>query len=160
MEFVPDHLVGVIDRTHVIRRKAILDAHPEIRKLFVHDKVTALITAVLVVSQCLIAAGMGILGPSYWWLSILLAYCVGAFANHTLFVTIHEAIHNTVFDDPALNKLNAILADLPNCIPTAMAFRCYHLRHHSHLNSYRHDADVPSDWESRIVKNIWWRKAL
>ena len=63
-------------------------------------------------------------------------------------MTIHEAIHNTVFGDPTLNKLNALFfADLPGV---------FRLRWHSaaicgtiHLNSYRHDADVPSDWDSR-----------
>ena len=65
-----------------------------------------------------------------------------------------------MFASPTLNKLNAILADLPNTVTTAMGFRCYHLKHHSHMSAYDYDADVPGDLEARIVGNVWWRKAL
>jgi sphingolipid delta-4 desaturase len=58
-----------------------------------------------------------------------------------------------------LNKLTAILADLPNGFPTAMGFRAYHIKHHSHLSTYDYDADVPSDWEARLVGNRWYMKA-
>ena len=63
-----------------------------------------------------------------------------------MFVIIHDSIHNAVFASPFPTKLNAILADPPNAFPTAMGFRCYHVKHHSHLSSYDYDADVPSDW--------------
>lgn len=149
-----------VDRSHVLRRQAILAAHPEVRELFVRDIRTFWITVGLFVGQCMLAAWMGRLGIHYWWAAILLAYCVGAFANHAMFVVIHDSIHNAVFAHPALNKLNAILADLPNTFPTAMGFRCYHIKHHSHLSAYDFDADVPSDWEAKIVANIWWRKAV
>ena len=149
-----------IDRSHVLRRRAILDAHPEVRDLFVRDIRTFWITFGIFVGQCLVAAWMGHLGMHYWWATLILAYCVGAFANHAMFVIIHDSIHNAVFASPFLNKLNAILADLPNAFPTAMGFRCYHVKHHSHLSAYDYDADVPSDWEANLVGNVWWRKAL
>ena len=149
-----------IDRSHVLRRQAILAAHPEVRGLFGRDIRTFWLTVGVFAGQCGLAAWMGRLGLSYWGAAILLAYCVGAFANHAMFVIIHDSIHNAVFAEPALNKLNAILADLPNTFPTAMGFRCYHIKHHSHLSAYDFDADVPSDWEAKIVANIWWRKAL
>lgn len=149
-----------IDRSHVVRRQAILAAHPEIRGLFVRDILTFWITVALFLLQVGLAAWLGGLGMSYWWATILVAYCVGAFANHAMFVIIHDSIHNAVFKSPFLNKLNAILADLPNAFPTAMGFRCYHIKHHSHLSSYDYDADVPSDWEAKLVGNVWWRKAV
>jgi sphingolipid delta-4 desaturase len=149
-----------VDRSHVLRRRAILAAHPEVRDLFVRDIRTFWMTVGIFLGQCAIAAGMGRLGAHYWCVSVILAYCIGAFANHAMFVIIHDSIHNVVFERPSLNKLNAILADLPNTFPTAMGFRCYHIKHHSHLSSYDYDADVPSDWEARIVSNVWWRKAL
>lgn len=148
------------DRSHVERRRAILASHPEVRTLFVRDVKTFFITAAVFLLQTAIAAWMGWLGLSYWWLMLIVAYAVGAFANHAMFVIIHDSIHNAVFDNPTLNKLNAILADLPNGFPTAMGFRCYHIKHHSHLSAYDYDADVPGEWEARLVGNIWWRKAL
>jgi sphingolipid delta-4 desaturase len=143
-----------------LRRRAILAAHPEVQDLFVGDVRTFWITIGIFVGQCGLAAWIGHLGVQYWWAAVILAYCIGAFANHAMYVIIHDSIHNAVFAHPTLNKLNAILADLPNSFPTAMGFRCYHIKHHSHLSSYDYDADVPSDWEANLVGDVWWRKAL
>lgn len=147
------------DRSHVERRRLILEKYPQVRELFGRDPVTFKITAGIFAGQFVIAAVMGWLGLSYWWLSLLLAICVGAFANHANFVIIHDAIHNCVFEDPLANKWTAILADLPNGFPTAMGFRCYHIKHHSHLSAYDYDADIPSQWEVEWVGNSAWRKA-
>ncbi|MCC3245235.1 fatty acid desaturase [Methylocystis sp. WRRC1] len=147
------------DRSHVERRRLILEKYPQVRELFGKDPVTFKITAGIFVGQLVIAAWLGWLGLSYWWLSLLMAICVGAFANHANFVIIHDAIHNCVFDNPLANKWTAILADLPNAFPTAMGFRCYHIKHHSHLSAYDYDADIPSQWEVEWVGNSTWRKA-
>jgi len=147
------------DRSHVERRRQILEKYPQVKDLFGRDEVTFKITAGLFALQMVIAAILGALGLSYWWLTVILAICVGAFANHANFVIIHDAIHNCVFENPTLNKWTAILADLPNGFPTAMGFRCYHIKHHSHLSAYDYDADVPSHWEVEWVGNSTWRKA-
>ena len=147
------------DRSHVERRRLILEKYPHVRDLFGKDPLTFKITAGIFVGQLLIAAWLGYLGLSYWWLSLLMATCVGAFANHANFVVIHDAIHNCVFENPLANKWVAILADLPNAFPTAMGFRCYHIKHHSHLSAYDYDADIPSHWEVEWVGNSTWRKA-
>ena len=110
--------------------------------------------------QIAIASGLGGLGLDAWPLSLLLAVCVGAFAHHANHVVVHDAIHNLVFEKQSHNKWTAILADLPNCIPSAMGFRCYHLKHHAQLSAYDYDPDVPSHWEVRLVGNSAWRKAV
>lgn len=148
------------DRSHVERRQQILEKYPQVKELFGRDPVTFKITAGIFAGQMLIAAVLGGLGLSYWWLTLLLAVCIGAFANHANFVIIHDAIHNCVFENPVANKWTAILADLPNAFPTAMGFRCYHVKHHSHLSAYDYDADVPSHWEVEWVGNSTWRKAV
>ena len=51
------------------------------------------------------------------------------------------------------------LEKMPNAFPTAMGFRSYHMKHHSHLSTYDYDADVPSDWEARLVGNRSYMKA-
>jgi len=43
---------------------------------------TALIAVSIVLMQTAIAFGMGQLGFGYWWVSLLIAFCVGAFGNH------------------------------------------------------------------------------
>ncbi|HEV7910302.1 MAG TPA: fatty acid desaturase, partial [Methylocella sp.] len=139
-----------IKRPHPPRRRAILAAHPEAAGLIGHDQWTAVITLAVVAGQTSIAALLGNLGPAYWWAALAAAFCIGAFANHAMFVVIHDATHNCIFKSNVLNKWAAILADLPNTCPTAMGFRCYHMKHHSHLGDYDYDADLPSHWEARL----------
>ncbi len=148
------------DRSHIERRRLILQKYPQVKTLFTKDDITFKIAVGTLALQLAIAAIMGWLGLSYWWVSLALAICVGAFANHANFVIIHDAIHNCVFESTLANKWTAILADLPNAVPTAMSFRCYHIKHHSHLSAYDYDADVPSHWEAEWVGNSTWRKAL
>ncbi len=144
------YIPTALPRPHPLRRRAILAAHPEVASLIGQDPWTAVITLGVVAGQTAIAAAFGYLGPSYWWATLLAAICAGAFANHAMFVVIHDATHNCIFKSNTLNKWAAILADLPNTLPTAMGFRCYHMKHHSHLGDYDYDADLPSHWEARF----------
>jgi sphingolipid delta-4 desaturase len=148
------------EQPHPARARAIIKAHPEVRRLMVRNPHTALIALGVVVLQTAIAYVMGRLGFSYWWFSLLVAYCVGAFANHCNYVIIHDATHNLILHRSSWNKLIGILADLPNLTPGAMGFRVYHLKHHSHQGDYEYDADLANHWEARLVGNIWYRKAL
>src|SRR3954465_13168443 len=148
------------DQPHPGRTRAILKAHPEIRELMGRNPFTALIAVVIVAGQTGIACAMGRLGGSYWWLSLIVAYGVGAFANHCTYVIIHDATHNLVFRSRILNKLVAIVADLPNLLPAAVSFGIYHLKHHAHQGHYEVDADIPNQWEARLVGNKSYRKAL
>lgn len=148
------------EHPHGPRARAILSAHPEVRTLMTRNPWTGAIILAIVLGQTAIAFAMGKLGLSYWWLSLVLAYLVGAFANHCNYVAIHEATHNLIFQNKSLNKLFGILADLPNLNPGAMGFRVYHLKHHSHQGDYEWDADLANHWEARLVGNRWWRKMI
>ncbi len=148
------------DQPHPERTRALLKAHPEVRQLMARNPYTALIAFSVVGLQTGLAFWMGKLGMEYWWLSLLLAYFVGSFANHTNYVVIHDAVHNLIFRNKNLNRFIAIMADLPNLGPGAMAFRVYHLQHHAHQGDYETDADLPNHWEARLVGNHWYRKAI
>jgi sphingolipid 4-desaturase/C4-monooxygenase len=148
------------EQPHPARARAIVKAHPEVRQLMVRNPWTGLIALSIVSVQTAIAFGMGRLGFYYWWLSLLVAYFVGAFANHANYVIIHDATHNLIFRRKSWNIFVAILADLPNLTPGAMGFRVYHLKHHSHQGDYEYDADLANHWEARLVGNVWYRKAL
>lgn len=148
------------DQPHPERTRAIIKAHPEVRSLFGRNPWTALIAFAVVAGQSAIAYGIGRLGWSYWWLSLLLAYTIGAFANHAMYVVIHDSIHNLVFRNKTLNKFVAILADLTNLVPGAIGFGVYHLKHHTHQGDYDLDADLASRWEARLIGNKWYRKAI
>ena len=138
----------------------ILAAHPEIRGLFGENQWTLALIVGVVALQTGIAAGMGRLGIDGWWVALIVAWCVGAFANHALYVMIHEATHNLVFRRRSPNRWAALLADLPNVFPAAMGFRVYHLQHHAHQGDYHLDADIANRWEARLVGRSPIGKAL
>jgi len=148
------------DQPHPSRARALVKAHPEVRQLMVRNPYTALIALSIVVTQTAIAYWTGTLGFGFWWLSLLIAYCIGAFGNHANYVIIHDATHNLIFRSKSWNKMVCVLADLPNLAPGAMGFRVYHLKHHSHQGDYEYDADLANHWEARLVGNKWYRKAL
>ena len=149
-----------VNQPHPERTRAILKTHPEVRSLFGRNPFTALIALSIVGLQFGIAYGMGRMGWSYWWLSLLVAYGVGAFANHCMYVVIHDSIHNLVFRNKTLNRFVAILADLTNLVPGAIGFGVYHLKHHTHQGDYELDADIASRWEARLIGDKWYRKAI
>ena len=50
--------------------------------------------------------------------------------------------------------------DLPNLLPAAISFGIYHLKHHAHQGHYEVDADIPNQWEARLVGDKWYGKAI
>ena len=148
------------DQPHPARTRAILRAHPEVRQLIGRNPFTGAIMLLVFSTQTSIAFVMGRFGWSYWWLSLLIAFCLGAFLNHSMYVVIHDATHNLVFKRRSWNKLVAIFADLPNLLPGAIGFGVYHLQHHAHQGDYDSDADMPNRWEARLIGNKWYPKAL
>ena len=80
-------------RFHRERRAAILREQPEIKRLFGPDPRTAWFATAVVCGQFAIAAA--VTGHS-WWVILIAAYFVGAFATHYLNVVMHECSHNLV----------------------------------------------------------------
>ena len=149
-----------LDQPHPERARAILRAHPEVRQLIGRNPFTAAIMLAVFSIQTAIAFAMGRLGWNYWWLSLLIAFCLGAFLNHCMYVIIHDATHNLIFRSKSWNKMVAIIADLPNLMPGAIGFGVYHLQHHAHQGDHDCDADIANRWEARLIGNKWYRKAL
>lgn len=148
------------NQPHPARCKAMIQKYPQIQTLIGNNPYTFGILLFVVGLQFSLAWYVGTLGSSYWWATVLLAYFIGAFANHSLFVIIHDATHNLIFRNTTLNRLTAIIADLPNVVPSAMGFRIYHLKHHAHQGDHNYDADLASHWEARLVGNSALGKAL
>jgi len=145
------------DRYHRERRAAILRERPEVKELYGHSPGVAALAAIVVAGQLALAAA---LAQQPWWIAVLAAIAIGAFATHFLNVVIHECSHNLVFRSPHLNRACAILANLPAVVPSAMAFRHYHLLHHRFLGQRGLDADATPAWEVNLVGHGWPRKAL
>ncbi len=142
---------------HKKRTKEIINKHPEIRALIGRNPYTILVIALCVAVQLTLAV---VLKESPWWLIIVLSYCVGAFACHTLFVCIHECAHNLLFKNRILNTLSGILANLPLVFPSSVSFQKYHLKHHSYQGVEELDADMPFRWEAKLIDNSTLGKAL
>jgi sphingolipid 4-desaturase/C4-monooxygenase len=142
---------------HRQRARAILARHPEVRQLMGQNPASALWVVGLVALQWLAAY---LVSDWSWLLIFVAAYLFGAFVNHALYVLIHECTHNLVFRKKAHNNYLGMLCDFALALPSAMAFRKYHLLHHQHLGEYEMDPDIVCHTEGRLVRDSAWRKAL
>ncbi len=142
---------------HRLRTKAIVTAHPEVRQLITKNPATALIIVACVVFQVVMAY---FLQAQSWWLIVALAWLIGAFPSHTLFVCIHEAAHHLIFRTRSWNIYAGIFANLPTLLPSAISFKNYHIKHHCFQGVHELDADLPSHWEARLINNYSIGKAL
>jgi sphingolipid delta-4 desaturase len=150
---------------HARRRREILDAHPEIRALFGHDRRTALVTYGVVAGQLAIAfvfqrlADQGSPWASFWVIAAM-AYAVGAFAAKWSGVAIHESSHNLVYRTTRQNLLFSFVANIPVLVPSAVPFRRHHLAHHASMGIPGRDNDLPSAREIAIVGRSPVRKLV
>jgi len=143
---------------HAARGRQMLAAHPELRTLAGPMPISAALVVVLVAAQFAVALAVADRGWIVWLLS---AYLVGATIDHALWVLIHECAHNLIFRSRTLNRVVAIVANLPMVLPAALSFCKYHLLHHRHIGELEFDAGVPGPTESHVVgrsavlKTIW-----
>lgn len=145
-----DYLYSNEPEPHRARTKLILRDHPEVRKLFGNNPWSFAVILAVVAMQFSLAYLLRDQSPL---LVAAVAWCVGAFGNHAMYVMIHEASHNLIFRRRAHNEMAAILADVVNVIPAAISFRTYHLKHHAHQGDMDLDADIPSRWEAKLIGN-------
>jgi len=144
---------------HRERARQIRAAHPDVRALFQRNPWSALWTTLLVAAQLATGIGLAVLHAP-WWTVLVVAYAFGAFANHALFVLMHDYTHNLVFRKTNANRLGSIFANIAIVFPAAIGFRNYHLLHHKYLGVRGLDADLPMPGEARWVGNSWWRKTF
>lgn len=142
---------------HVLRTREMIKKYPEIAQLMGKNPYTFGFILLVVGAQLVMT---GLLSGQAWWLALILAYVFGAFANHALFVLIHECTHNLVFKKRVANMWAGILCDLPNAFPSSISFRRYHLKHHAFQGHYDLDADIASDWEAKMIGNTFFGKAF
>merc|ERR1712154_321924 len=146
------------DEPHSTRRKEILKAHPEIRKLFGAEIKTFYIVLAVSISQLWIASWIG---SSSWTVWFLVMYIYGATVNHSLQLANHEISHNLVFEGNLwANFFLGIFANVVTCVPSSVTFRYYHMDHHIYQGVDVIDTDVPCEWElktftSSPLKFLW-----
>jgi sphingolipid delta-4 desaturase len=142
---------------HRIRTKDILKEHPHIRNLIGKNPKTMYAIIGLVVLQVALA---WFTSTQSWWIVFAAAYLLGAFADHSLFVMIHECAHRLLFKSPKANRLAGIFANLPQLFPSSVSFERYHIKHHSFQGVHELDADLPNHWEAKLINNYFIGKAI
>ncbi|HVS93498.1 MAG TPA: fatty acid desaturase [Mucilaginibacter sp.] len=152
-----DFVYSTESEPHRTRTKKILKQSPEIRELIGKNPMTMVAILGLVGSMIL---GAWLLRDQSWWMIFAAAYLYGAFANHALFVMIHECTHQLVFRNALANRWAAIIANLPHVVPGAISFEKYHIKHHSFQGIHELDADLPNKWEARLINNYFIGKVL
>ncbi|HVM88555.1 MAG TPA: fatty acid desaturase [Puia sp.] len=142
---------------HRIRTRQILKQHPEMRKLIGKNWKTIFAIVTIVGLQVVLA---WFVHDKSWWIVVGVAYLIGAFADHALFVMIHECAHHLLFKNRAANRLAGILANLPQLFPSSVSFERYHIKHHSFQGIHELDADLPNRWEAKLINNNFFGKVL
>lgn len=146
-----------ISEPHRVRTLQILKQYPDVKKLMGKNPLT--IFAILGLVGAMIGLSY-LVKDSAWWVVVLVAYCVGAFFNHSLFVMIHECSHHLLFKSKSLNRLAAIISNMPHVFPSAISFERYHIKHHSFQGVHELDADLPDFWEAKLFNNSVVGKAF
>ncbi|MFT4033768.1 MAG: fatty acid desaturase, partial [Siphonobacter sp.] len=142
---------------HRIRTRKILKEHPDIRRLIGKNPLTVWVIIGIVSLQIILA---GLLKDQSWWLIFGTAYLIGAFADHALFVMIHECAHRLLFKSTNANRLAGIVANMPQIFPSSISFERYHIKHHSFQGVHELDADLPNYWEAKLINNYFIGKVI
>lgn len=143
---------------HIERRKQLMKKYPaELRSIMGNHPATFAWIIACVAAQFVVAY---FLRDAHWALVLGVAYVFGAFANHALYVFVHDAAHNLVFKSSRANRLAGMVCDFALVVPGAMAFRKYHLLHHNKMGQYDYDGDLSPLWEAKLVGNNPFKKLI
>lgn len=152
-----DFIYSAESEPHRIRTKKMLKEFPHIRNLIGKNPNT--IFAIIGIVAFMIALAW-LLRDQSWWAIFAAAYFVGAFADHALFVLIHECAHHLLFKSRSANRWAGMLANIPQIFPSSISFEYYHIKHHSFQGVHELDADLPNAWEAKLISNSFVGKAL
>eukprot|EP00931_Biecheleriopsis_adriatica_P091582 TRINITY_DN65466_c0_g1_i1.p1 TRINITY_DN65466_c0_g1~~TRINITY_DN65466_c0_g1_i1.p1 ORF type:complete len:345 (+),score=61.48 TRINITY_DN65466_c0_g1_i1:51-1037(+) len=133
---------------HATRRGEILKKHPEIKNLMGPEWRTKYIVAATVALQvfmCWFTTGWST------WPFLAACYVVGATANHSLFLAIHELAHGLGSKSIVANKLIGMMANLPIAIAYSITFKPYHMAHHRNQGVEEFDVDIPTQLEGYLI---------
>jgi sphingolipid 4-desaturase/C4-monooxygenase len=149
--------------SHLLRRKMILDKYPQIAKLLVPNKLTTIyITLALVLFMILncywAKVTLSMIQDQSIWVLLLDAYLIGGLVNHTLHCCIHDFTHFGGHTNMTVNKVMAVICNIPMAIPSALSFGRYHSDHHNFLGELEGDPDLPLLWESKLSYKFKWYK--
>lgn len=135
---------------HAARKAELIKRFPELQKLMGPEPLTKYTVAATVLLQVVTAY---FVRDASWPVFLAVAYVIGAIANQSLFLAIHELSHRLGSKSIARNKLYMIMANLPIGIPFGMTFGPYHMEHHRYQGHDTIDADIPTYIEGWVVSH-------
>lgn len=138
------------EEVHRSRRKAILEAHPEVKTLMGREPLTILLVIAVTLTQITVAYLLRNT-PVLSFKFLFVAYAVGGTLNQNAFLSIHDITHNLAFRGVGPNRLFAMFANLPIGVPFAMLFKRYHSEHHRFFGEDGMDTDLPSKLELVVL---------
>jgi sphingolipid delta-4 desaturase len=142
---------------HPQRARTIVADHPEVTRLFGVNRWSGAAVVGIVGFQLLAAWW---LTQHPFWLTLVAACSIGAFLNHALWVLVHEATHNLIFRRVWLNRVMALVANLPMVFPATVSFAIFHIKHHRYLGVEHHDADLAQRFEAWLLRGGFFRRLL
>lgn len=137
------------DEPHAARRKAILKKYPQVQKLMGPEPKTKWICLAMVALQVSLSV---VMQEASWPVYLATAYVVGATITQALFLGIHELAHNLGAKRPEVNRLIAMVANLPIVFPYCITFKQYHIDHHKMQGLDGIDTDIPSRLEATLFR--------
>lgn len=135
---------GALEEPHVARRKAIVQAYPEVKKLFGHDPQTKYTVFCALLLQL---TSLHLLQGASWYTWLFCCYTLSGTINHGLTLAMHEASHNLAAKGITMNRIYGIFANLCMGIPASASFKRYHMEHHRFQGEDIMDVDIPCDLE-------------
>ncbi|KAI8913211.1 sphingolipid delta 4 desaturase protein DES-1 [Gorgonomyces haynaldii] len=140
------------EEPHKTRRKLILQKYPEIKNLYGYCPWTKYKVGFTLAAHFGLAYYLRdkMFTTEFW----LISYFLGATMTHSLFLAIHEITHYLAFEKPLYNKILAMFANLPICLPYFVAFRGYHMEHHTQMGVDGIDTDLPTQLEANLFGSI------
>jgi len=149
----PVHTVVNYSQVHWGRKKQLMEKYPEVMKLCGPDFTSALWAALIVVFQLssTFVVVKWDLNPLSFFLYV---YLIGAVVDHAMWVLIHDATHDLIFEKPWHNTAFHLFMNIPLVFPSTLSFRMYHRQHHSHLNEAYADPDLPGPIEQILGNSI------
>lgn len=145
------------EEPHVKRKREILQAHPEVKKLMGHDPMTKYKVLVSVSIQLI---SLHLLQGASWYTWAFFCYTLSGSINHMMTLAMHEISHNLGAKSVRVNRFLAIFANLPMGVPAAASFKRYHMEHHKFQGEDIIDVDIPTNaegwfFDSSLKKTLW-----
>lgn len=96
-----------------------------------------------------------------WPVFLTVVYVLGGTYGHTLHCLIHDFTHFGGHKNMTINKIMAILCNVPMGFPSALSFGKHHADHHNYLGEEFKDPDLPTRIEASasrffLFKVFFW----